>query len=102
IPQITIYNKCDKVENSALFDTSAIRTSAKTGDGLAALLLKIDAILASRVRKISILLPYDKLSAAAPMRCRGTVITEEYREDGVYFEGIVKTMDLHLFTSYLV
>ncbi len=36
------------------------------------------------------------------MRENGTVLTEEYRPEGVYLEGIVKTMDLHRFTPYLV
>ena len=47
-------------------------------------------------------LPYDKLGLAAPMRERGSVQVEEYREDGLYLEGIVKTEDLHYFEGYLV
>ena len=95
IPQIVVYNKCDRVENAALFDTSAVRTSAVTGEGLDALLARLDAALAGRVRRIAVLLPYDKLGEATPMRENGTVLTEEYRPEGVYLEGIVKTMDLH-------
>lgn len=102
IPQIVVYNKCDRVENAALFDTSAVRTSAVTGEGLDALLARLDAALAGRVRRIAVLLPYDKLGEATPMRENGTVLTEEYRPEGVYLEGIVKTMDLHRFTLYLV
>ena len=102
IPQIVVYNKCDRVENAALFDTSAVRTSAVTGEGLDALLARLDAALAGRVRRIAVLLPYDKLGEATPMRENGTVLTEEYRPEGVYLEGIVKTMDLHRFTPYLV
>ena len=102
IPQIVVYNKCDRVENAALFDTSAVRTSAVTGEGLDALLARLDAALAGRVRRIAVLLPYDKLGEATPMRENGTVLTEEYRPEGVYLEGVVKTMDLHRFTPYLV
>ena len=102
IPQIVVYNKCDRVENAALFDTLAVRTSAVTGEGLDALLARLDAALAGRVRRIAVLLPYDKLGEATPMRENGTVLTEEYRPEGVYLEGIVKTMDLHRFTPYLV
>ena len=36
------------------------------------------------------------------MRERGSVQVEEYREDGLYLEGIVKTEDLHCFEGYLV
>ena len=51
---------------------------------------------------IRVLLPYDKLGLAAPMRERGSVQAEEYRENGLYLEGIVKTEDLHCFEGYLV
>ena len=66
IPQIVVYNKCDRVENAALFDTSAVRTSAVTGEGLDALLARLDAALAGRVRRIAVLLPYDKLGRLRP------------------------------------
>ena len=36
------------------------------------------------------------------MRERGSVLTEEYRPEGLYLEGIVKREDLHLFEGYLV
>lgn len=44
---------------------------------------------------IRVLLPYDKLGLAAPCGSGGSVQWEEYREDGLYLEGIVKTEDLH-------
>ncbi len=102
IPQIVVYNKCDRVENTALFDTSAVRTSAVTGEGLDALLAKVDEALSSRVRHVNVLLPYDQLGEAAFLRESGSVLSEEYRADGLYVEGIVKTADLHRFTPYLV
>lgn len=77
-------------------------SSRKLTEGLDALLARLDAALAGRVRRIAVLLPYDKLGEATPMRENGTVLTEEYRPEGVYLEGIVKTMDLHRFTPYLV
>ena len=42
------------------------------------------------------MLPYDKLGLAAPMRERGSVQVEEYREDGLYLEGIVKIGRAHV------
>ena len=70
--------------------------------GLDALLKKLDELLSDRVHTIRVLLPYDKLGLAAPMRERGSVQVEEYREDGLYLEGIVKTEDLHCFEGFLV
>ena len=101
IPRLTVYNKCDK-PNALNFDPDILLTSAKTGYGLDALLKKLDELLSDRVHTIRVLLPYDKLGLAAPMRERGSVQLEEYREDGLYLEGIVKTEDLHCFEGYLV
>ena len=101
IPRLTVYNKCDK-PNALNFDPDILLTSAKTGYGLDALLKKLDELLSDRVHTIRVLRPYDKLGLAAPMRERGSVQVEEYREDGLYLEGIVKTEDLHCFEGYLV
>ena len=96
IPQVTVYNKCDRT-GVAPYDPDVLLVSAKTGYGLDKLLQKLDEVLSDRVHTIRVLLPYDKLGLAAPMRERGSVQVEEYREDGLYLEGIVKTEDLHCF-----
>ena len=101
IPRLTVYNKCDK-PGAAAFDPAILLTSAKTGLGLDRLLQRLDQVLSDRVRTIHVLLPYDALGLAAPMRERGSVLTEEYRPEGLYLEGIVKREDLHLFEGYLV
>ena len=101
IPRLTVYNKCDK-PGAAAFDPDILLTSAKTGLGLDRLLQRLDTLLSDRVRTIRVLLPYDALGLAAPMRERGSVLSEEYRPDGLYLEGIVKREDLHIFENYLV
>ena len=100
-PLVLAVNKCDK-PGAMSFDPDILLTSAKTGYGLDTLLQKLDELLADRVHTLKVLLPYDKLGLAAPMRERGSVQVEEYREDGLYLEGIVKTEDLHCFEGYLV
>lgn len=100
IPQIVVYNKCDMAANS--FYPDVFLTSAKTGFGIAELLLELDRRLSDRMRAVQVLLPYDQLGLAGPMRQRGSVTMEEYREDGVYLEGIVKTSDFHIYQPYLV
>lgn len=102
IPTITVYNKCDKAPHALPLMTDSVRTSAATGEGIATLLARLDALLANRVRRICVLLPYDKLGQAQPMRQRGTVLAEEYRPDGLFLDGIVKVSDLHLLAPYLL
>ena len=101
IPQVTVYNKCDRT-GVAPYDLDVLLVSAKTGYGLDSLLAKIDEILAHRVRTIEVLLPYDKLALADVFRTRGSVLAEEYRENGVYYRATVKVDDLHRFEAYLL
>ena len=101
IPQVTVYNKCDRT-GVAPYDPDVLLVSAKTCYGLDSLLAKIDEILAHRVRTIEVLLPYDKLALADVFRTRGSVLAEEYRENGVYYKATVKVDDLHRFEAYLL
>ena len=101
IPQVTVYNKCDRT-GVAPYDPDVLLVSAKTGYGLDSLLAKIDEILAHRVRTIEVLLPYDNLALADVFRTRGSVLAEEYRENGVYYKATVKVDDLHRFEAYLL
>ena len=101
IPQIVVYNKCD-LPGAAPYDPGVLLTSAKTGLGLKELLQKLDELMADRVRQIEVLLPYDKLALADILRTRGSVLKEEFRTDGAYYEATVKIDDLHRFEPYLV
>lgn len=100
IPQLVVYNKCDAA-NALSMDPQVLLTSAKTGAGLEALKEALDQALSSRIRPIRILLPYDKLALADILRNRGSVAVEEYRADGVYYEGMAKLEDLYQFEPYL-
>lgn len=100
IPQLTVYNKCDRA-GAVSFQPGVLLTSAKTGRGLPELLEALDKALENRMRPVKMILPYDKLSLAEPMRRRGSVSVEEYRQEGVYFEGIVKSDDLHLYLPFI-
>lgn len=101
IPQLTVYNKCDKL-NAVSFDSDCILTSAKTGMGLDKLLIEIDKAVSARTRSIKILLPYDKLAIASIIRTSGTVLQEDFRDDGVYYEAIIKATDIHYVEKYLL
>ena len=101
IPQLVVYNKCDK-PGAVPFDPAVLLTSAKTGAGLPGLLAALDKALAHRVRPVKMVLPYDKLGLAEAIRTRGRVNVEEYRDEGVYMEGFVKADDVYLYQPYLV
>ncbi|MBQ5754863.1 MAG: GTPase HflX, partial [Oscillospiraceae bacterium] len=101
IPRIVVYNKADK-PGAVSFDPDIFLTSAHTGRGLPQLLEALDQKLSHRVRRVKVLLPYDKLSLAEVFRRGGSVISEEYLAEGVSIEGIVKSDDLHRLQPYLL
>lgn len=101
IPQLVVYNKCDRA-GAVAYDPDVLLVSAKTGFGLDELRRRLDEILAHRVRTIEVLLPYDQLALADIFRTRGSVLEEEYRAEGVYYKVTVKVDDLHRFEPYLV
>lgn len=100
IPQLTVYNKCDRA-GALGFAPEILLTSAKTGRGLPALLAAMDKALAARMRPVKALLPYGQLGLAEPMRQAGSIQKEEYRPDGLYLEGLARIEDLHLYQPYL-
>lgn len=96
---ITVYNKCDLAPGFEPLDGLAV--SAFTGQGLPALLDKLAAALAARMRRLTVLLPYPKLALADILRRHGTVSREEYRDDGVLLEATVEAGQAHLFSQFL-
>ena len=71
IPTVTVYNKCDKAPGAVPLMTDSLRTSAATGEGVDALLARLDALLASRVRRIRVLFALRQIGrslAHAPAR----------------------------------
>ena len=99
IPQITVYNKCD-TQSCLLFDRTAISVSAKTGEGLDALMEKLQQLLSSCMAMIEVLLPYDKTALVSAAHESGKVLKEEYRPEGIYLKALVRTENAHLFAPY--
>ena len=96
IPQLTVYNKCDRApEPRPLTPAPSAPARPPATDGCPAG-PKLDQVLADRVRAVAVLLPLRQAGLAGHIRAQGTMLTEEYRPEGVYCEGVVKA-DLHLF-----
>ena len=104
-PVITVFNKIDRMEDTWVpRDLRAdyhVKISAKTGEGITGFLQSIEAVLRERKVEIEALYPYKEAGKIQKIRKYGELQEEEYREDGLYLEGIVKTEDLHCFEGYL-
>ena len=92
-PIVTIFNKVDKVADELDYhDLRAdytVHTSVKNGKGLD----RVQEILAELLRDgkeyIEKLVPYTEAGSIAKIRENGELISEEYREDGIFIKAYI-------------
>lgn len=101
-PIINVLNKCDKAGNLDYdFFEDSVKISALTGEGIDELLRAVSRALPQNRKRVKILLPFDKLSLGKIVR-EGIVHSEEYRDDGLYFDATVEIQYLKMLNDYIV
>lgn len=103
IPKLTVYNQCDRVDSQLLpspKDGEYI-VSAKTGEGLEALLSGIVKELDNGAKRLSLLIPYGKAPELAKLRQDAKVFSEEYTEQGIALDILVDKRKLSLAEQFL-
>ena len=90
-PIINVLNKCDRLSSLELApdNGNTVHISAKTGDGVDALLSIIEQNLPLRIKKVKLLIPFDKAGIPAEIRAKATLISEEYTADGIVLEAVI-------------
>ena len=90
-PVIPVLNKWDRVEDPdfAPQPPDAVRISAKTGEGVDALLAAVEAALPEKTFDVELLLPFSKSGLAALLREEGAVLAEEYVPEGLQVKARV-------------
>jgi len=96
---ITVYNKCDKLEK--IEDDKGIIISAQSGFGMEKLIEIIEQTLCSTVL-LELLIPFGKMDVISKIRKRGTVISEDYLENGVKIRANVDKKDLYLVEKFVI
>lgn len=90
---ITLFNKQDRlVQRQTQRDFRAdyvMNISARTGEGVEALKAKLEEILTKRQILIERLYGYGEAGKIQLIRKYGQLLTEEYREDGIYVKAYV-------------
>jgi len=82
-PRIHVLNKCDAVSGDMLnIIPGAIRISAKTGEGLGALLEAIAAPIRKAERKVTLLVPFSQYGMVSELRAQGRIVGEEHEDTG--------------------
>ncbi len=101
-PIITVLNKCDLVNDIQIpLVTNCVRVSAKTGEGLEALLKKVNEALPPTRKRVKILLPFSMGGVAAELRKTGVVHSEEYTADGLLLDITAEIFILEKYEEYI-
>jgi GTP-binding protein HflX len=91
IPKINVLNKCDLVELTPEIkpDENTVLISAKSGNGIHALLDAIAKNLPETARRMKLLIPYDKSGLLAEIRENGKIFSENFTESGTEIDALV-------------
>ena len=103
-PIISVFNKCDLVGNPDDLPggRETVRICAKMGIGISELLNAIEKNLPVRLRKFTLLVPFDNASVIAVLRKAGALQSEEYTADGIKVEAVVEEPLWHLAEHYSI
>ena len=103
-PVLTVFNKCDLTPNLHFFsvDRNTVRISAKTGEGLPALLEKIASMLENTRRRVKLIIPYSDGNLTSRIRNDGELISEEYTPDGIMIDAVLDSGFLNLVKDYII
>ena len=97
-PIISVLNKCDLIDPHVLEHVGAasggdapapVRISAKTGEGIEDLLRAIEENLPKKVKRVKLLVPFDRAGLLSQIRSCATLHSEEYSADGIKAEATV-------------
>ena len=85
-PIIPVLNKCDLLTDNMSGISGAVHISAKYGTGIAELLTAIEENLPKKLKRVKLLLPFDKAGIAAKLRQTAVLHSEAYTAEGVEIE----------------
>lgn len=90
---VTVFNKIDKTGREVMLkdfkSDYRVSISAKTGQGLYELKELLETILRSRKIYLERLYPYSEAGKIQSIRRYGQLLTEEYRDNGIWVEAYV-------------
>jgi len=89
-PRLEAYNKCDIFTNELRpHGEGIVEISAKTGQGMGALLQKIEERLSSTRKKVTLRLSYDNAGVLEIVHREGAVTGTRYLEDGIELDAVI-------------
>ena len=90
IPVISVFNKCDLIDEEAVprptLPEKSVFISAKSGEGMEKLIEIMDDTIPGKRKKMKILLPYAKGSVLNSIISSDCLLSNEYTENGILIE----------------
>jgi len=93
-PRIDALNKCDLVDADDDLMPGAVRISAKTGAGIDELLTRIEEALDAGTQEVQFLLPFANYQLLAKLRKMGSILKEEYNDEGALLTMRLEASDI--------
>ena len=103
-PIISVFNKCDLVDNMDDLprDRDSVHICAKSGRGIDELLAAVENNLPVKLKRFRLLVPFDKAALLSVLRSAGALQSEEYTADGIAAQALVEEPLWHKVEPYEV
>ena len=101
-PIIPVLNKCDLISDNMTGISGAVHISAKYGTGIDELLRAIEDNLPKKLKRVRLLLPFDKAGIAAKLRQTAVLHREEYTAEGLEIEVTLDEIQYAKLREYVV
>jgi GTP-binding protein HflX len=107
IPEIVVFNKSDLADEDQRLlirglEPTGVFVSARTGEGIDELLVRIAEVLPAPEIEVTLLVPYDRGEVISRLHVQGRVLSTDYREDGTLVKALVhpaRVSDLQEFVT---
>ncbi len=101
-PIIPVLNKCDLISDNMTGISGAVHISAKYGTGIDELLRAIEDNLPKKLKRVRLLLPFDKAGVAAKLRQTAVLHREEYTAEGLEIEVTLDEIQYAKLREYVI
>ena len=101
-PIIPVLNKCDLISDNMTGISGAVHISAKYGTGIDELLRAIEDNLPKKLKRVRLLLPFDKAGIAAKLRQSAVLHREEYTAEGLEVEVTLDEIQYARLREYVI
>lgn len=105
IPMLYVFNKadlCGMGQFATVQGDDKLYMSAKSPNGIDALLTMIEGKLSGGYRNCELLIPYNRGDIASYLKDNAVVSVTDYRDDGIYMKANVSVRDAGRYAQYFV